>query len=418
MATFAPVRSAFNPTVPQNFTELGVPESLVLDLVLRRMLIEGYCSLQGLGRSLRLAVPVIDIVFKHMRSQQLVEVKGMTGNDYNFTLSAAGKQLAGERFQISQYAGACPVSLKDYHAATKVQAAKVHVDRSALRQAFVDLVVSDRMLDQLGPAIISQSSIFVYGPTGNGKTSLAERMLRVYHDAVLIPYAVEVDNQVISLYDPVVHTPLEHDETDLDQRWILCKRPCIVVGGELIPSMLELRLDEASGIYAAPLQMKANNGILIIDDFGRQLMSPRDLLNRWIVPLDRRVDYLTLRYGVKFQIPFETMVVFSTNLEPSDLADEAFLRRIHNKIYVEAVDPSSFDQIFSRVVQSRNIQAEPDSAEYLRRLCLREGRTELRACYPADICNILSSIGRYEGRGPIMTKPEMERAAALYFAKG
>jgi hypothetical protein len=418
MATFAPVRSAFNPNIPQSFAELGVSESLVLDLVLRRMLIEGYCSLQGLSRSLRLAVPIIDIVFKHMRSQQLIDVKGMTGNDYNFTLSVAGKQLAGERFQISQYAGACPVSLKDYHAATKVQSAKVHVDRAALRQAFSDLIVSDRMLDSLGPAIISQSSIFVYGPTGNGKTSLAERMLRVYHDAVLIPYAVEVDNQVISLYDPVVHTPLENDENELDARWILCKRPCIVVGGELIPSMLELRLDEASGIYAAPLQMKANNGILIIDDFGRQLMSPRDLLNRWIVPLDRRVDYLTLRYGVKFQIPFESMVVFSTNLEPSDLADEAFLRRIHNKIYVEAVDASSFDQIFVRVVQSRNIQAEPDSAEYLRRLCLREGRTELRACYPADICNILSSIGRYEGRGPIMTKSELERAAALYFAKG
>ncbi|HTS78382.1 MAG TPA: hypothetical protein VMG40_19390 [Bryobacteraceae bacterium] len=418
MATFAPVRSAFNPAIPQNFTELGVPQSLVLDLMLRRMLIEGYCSLQGLSRSLRLSIPVVDTVFKHMRSQQLVEVKGMTGNDYNFTLSAAGKQLAGERFEISQYAGACPVSLKEYHAATKVQAAKVHVDRSALRQAFSDLVVADRMLDQLGPAIISQSSIFVYGPTGNGKTSLAERMLRVYHDAVLIPYAVEVDNQVISLYDPVVHSPLENDEQDLDPRWILCKRPCIVVGGELIPSMLEMRLDEASGIYAAPLQMKANNGILIIDDFGRQLMSPRDLLNRWIVPLDRRVDYLTLRYGVKFQIPFETMVVFSTNLEPADLADEAFLRRIHNKIYVEAVDASAFDQIFGRVVQSRNIQTEPDSAEYLRKLCLREGRTELRACYPADICNILSAIGRYEGRGPIMTKSELERAAALYFAKG
>jgi len=418
MASFAPVRSAFNPGIPQNFAELGVSQSLVLDLVLRRMLIEGYTSLAGLSRSLRLAIPIIDIVFKHMRSQQLVEVKGMTGNDYNFSLSAGGKQLAGERFQISQYAGACPVSLKEYHAATKVQAAKVHVDRNALRQAFSDLVVTDRMLDQLGPAIISQSSIFVYGPTGNGKTSLAERMLRVYDDAVLIPYAVEVDNQVISLYDPVVHNPLENDEHDLDPRWLLCKRPCIVVGGELIPSMLELRLDEASGIYAAPLQMKANNGILIIDDFGRQLMSPRDLLNRWIVPLDRRVDYLTLRYGVKFQIPFETMVVFSTNLEPSDLADEAFLRRIHNKIYVEAVDAAAFDQIFSRVVQSRNIQAEPDSAEYLRKLCLREGRTELRACYPADICNILSAIGRYEGRGPIMTKGEMERAASLYFAKG
>jgi predicted ATPase with chaperone activity len=352
-----------------------------------------------------------------MRSQQLVEIKGMVGNDYNFTLSAAGKQLAGERFQVSQYAGACPVSLKEYHAATKAQAAKVLVDRRALRQAFSDLVVSDRMLDQLGPAIISQSSIFVYGPTGNGKTSLAERMLRVYQDAIMIPHAVEVDNQIISVYDPVVHHPLEMDDEDVDPRWLMCRRPCIIVGGELIPSMLELRLDESSGIYAAPLQMKANNGILLIDDFGRQLMSPRDLLNRWIVPLDRRVDYLTLRYGVKFQIPFELMVVFSTNLEPADLADEAFLRRIHNKIFVDAVDPVSFDQIFERVVKSRSIQAEPDSAEYLRKLCLREGRTELRACYPADICNILASIGKYEGRPPVMTKPELERATALYFAK-
>ncbi len=417
MATFAPVRSAFNPAQPQNFEQLGVPESLVMDLVVRRLLIEGYSSLHGLSHSLRLSVPIVDAVFKHMRGQQLVEVKGMTGNDYNFTLSSAGKQLAGERFQVSQYAGACPVSLREYYAATKAQSAKVQVDRRVLRQAFSDLVVSDRMLDQLGPAIISQNSIFVYGPTGNGKTSLAERMLRVYQDAILIPYAVEVDNQIISLYDPVVHHVLENDDPDLDQRWIMCKRPCIVTGGELIPSMLELRLDEASGIYAAPLQMKANNGILLIDDFGRQLMSPRDLLNRWIVPLDRRVDYLTLRYGVKFQIPFELMVVFSTNLEPSDLADEAFLRRIHNKIYVEAVDPASFDQIFARVVQARGLQSEPDSAEYLRKLCLREGRTELRACYPSDICNILHSIGRYEGRAPIMTKAEMERAAALYFAK-
>src|SRR5579863_6336691 len=302
MATFAPVRAAFNPAIPQNLNDLGISESLVLDLVLRRMLIEGYSSLQGLSRSLRLSVPIIDLVFKHMRSQQLVEIKGMSGNDYNFTLSADGKRLAGERFQVSQYAGACPVSLNEYQAATKVQAAKVQVDRKTLRNAFSDLIVSDRMLDQLGPAIISQNSIFVYGPTGNGKTSLAERMLRVYQDAILIPYAVEVDSQIISLYDPVVHQPLEHEDEDADQRWILCKRPCIVVGGELIPSMLELRLDEASGIYAAPLQMKANNGILIIDDFGRQLMSPRDLLNRWIVPLDRRVDYLTLRYGVKFQI--------------------------------------------------------------------------------------------------------------------
>jgi len=417
-ATLAPANTTFSPSVPQTFEELGISQSLVLDLVVRRLMLEGFSNLQSLSNTLKLAVPVLNTVFNHMRQLQLVEVKGMIGNDYNFTLSQAGKQLASERFQISQYAGAAPVSLKDYHSATKAQAAQVRIDRKILRSAFSDLVVTDQLLDQLGPALISQNSIFVYGPTGNGKTSLAERMLRVYQDAVLMPYAVEVDNQVISLYDPVVHQKLDLDDPDVDPRWVRCRRPCIVVGGELIPSMLELRLDESSGIYAAPLQMKANNGIFIIDDFGRQLMSPRDLLNRWIVPLDRRVDYLMLRYGVKFQIPFELMVVFSTNLEPSDLADEAFLRRIHNKIFVDAVDDKAFDQIFHRVVTGFSIPCEPDSSEYLRKLCLREGRTELRACYPADICNILTSIGKYEGRPPFMSKSELERATALYFAKG
>jgi hypothetical protein len=417
-ATLIASRASFAPSIPQTIEELGISQSLVLDLMLRRLLLEGFSSLQGLSKKLRLSLPILGQVFQHMRQQQLVEVKGMSGNDYNFTLSGSGKLLASERFQVTQYAGAAPVSLTDYHNATKSQAARVQVDRKILRSAFSDLVVPDHLLDQLGPALISQNSIFVYGPTGNGKTSLAERMLRVYSDGVLMPHAVEVDGQIISLYDPVVHHQLEMDDPDVDPRWVRCKRPCIVVGGELIPSMLELRLDEASGIYAAPLQMKANNGIFIIDDFGRQLMSPRDLLNRWIVPLDRRVDYLTLRYGVKFQIPFELMVVFSTNLEPSDLADEAFLRRIHNKIFVAAVDEKSFDQIFTRVVGGYNIPYEPDSADYLRKLCLREGRTELRACYPADICNILLSIGKYESRPARMTKPELERAAALYFAKG
>ncbi len=415
--TLAKFQTDFAPKVPQTMEDLGIPQSLVVDLVLRRLLLEGFSNLQTLAVKLRLSTAILNSVFQHMRQQQLVEVKGMIGNDYNFVLSAAGKVLASERFQVTQYAGAAPVSLKDYHIATKAQAAHVKVDRISLRSAFSDLVINDSMLDQLGPALISQNSIFIYGPTGNGKTSLAERMLRVYEDAVLLPYAVEVDGQVISLYDPVVHHALDMEDADVDPRWVFCRRPCIVVGGELVPSMLELRLDETSGIYAAPMQMKSNNGILIIDDFGRQLMSPRDLLNRWIVPLDRRVDYLMLRYGVKFQIPFELLVVFSTNLDPSDLADEAFLRRIHNKIFVDAVDADSFDQIFSRVITSKRIPTEPDSAAYLRNLCLRDGRTELRACYPADICNILTSIGKYEGRAPRMTKSDMERATALYFAR-
>ena len=419
MFNFQSVQSAFAPAVPQTYEELGIQSTIVLDLMLRRMLMDGFSTLQRLSQCLKLSMPVIDTCFRHMRQQQLVEVKGMVGNDYQFTLSQAGKQLASERFQVNQYAGPAPVSLKDYHNATQVQAARVDIDQQILKANFSDLVVSDQLLDQLGPALISQSSVFIYGPSGNGKTSIAERMLRVYNDAILIPYAIEVDGQIILMYDPVVHTTInEESDSNIDARWILCRRPCIVVGGELIPSMLELRLDESSGLYAAPMQMKANNGIFIIDDFGRQLMSPRDLLNRWIVPLDRKVDYLTLRYGVKFQVPFELMVVFSTNLDPSDLADEAFLRRIHNKIYVEAVDANSFDQIFQRVMQGRRLQTDHDSSEFLRQLCLREGRTELRACYPSDIANIIVSIGKYEGRPPLITKSNLERAANLYFAKG
>ncbi len=417
MSTLAAPRSSFAPVIPQSFDELGIPQSLVIDLFLRRTMIEGFSTLESLSKALRVSVAIVDQVFRQLRQQQIVEVKGMIGNDYQFVLTQAGKQMAADRFQISQYAGACPVSLRDYAAATKRQTARVQIDRRSLRAAFSDLVVPDRLLDQIGPALISQNSIFLYGPSGNGKTSIAERMLRVYQDAVFIPYAVEVDNQIISLYDPVVHHKVELEDPDIDPRWVLCRRPCIVVGGELIPSMLELRLDESSGIYAAPLQMKANNGIFIIDDFGRQLMSPRDLLNRWIVPLDRRVDYLTLRYGVKFQIPFELMVVFSTNLDPSDLADEAFLRRIQNKIEIEPVQAQVFDMIFQRVMSTRNVPADYDSAEYLRKLCLSEGRTQLRACYPLDILNIITSICQYENRPVQVTKAELERAVHLYFAR-
>ncbi len=410
-------RPAFYPSVPEKIEDVGISESLMLDLMVRRLSLEGTSNLAGLSEKLKLSYPVVDHLFRTMRQHHLVEVKGMMGNDYWITLSGAGRSLATERLQVSKYAGAAPVSLGDYASAVKEQAAEVDISRKALRQALSDLVVTDQILDKLGPAVISQTSIFLYGPTGNGKTSLAERLLRVYQDTILMPYAVEVDGQVITLFDPVVHQRVETEDEEVDPRWLTVKRPYIMVGGELVPSMLELRVDEASGIYSAPLQMKANNGIFLIDDFGRQLISPRDLLNRWIVPLDRRVDYLSLQYGVKFQIPFEVMVVFATNLDPNDLADEAFLRRIHNKIYIEPVHPQTFDEIFRRVAAKRNIALDVDSCENLRKMCLSDGRTELRACYPLDIVNILTSIGRYEKRHITVTKEDIHRAAGMYFAR-
>jgi hypothetical protein len=415
MVSFA--TPVYCPPPPETIEATGIPQSLITDLVLRRTYNSGISSLQSLGLALKLSPMVLETVFRELRQQLLVEVKGMVGNDYSFTLTEKGRSLAVDRFRISHYAGAAPVSLKQYARLVKAQAAKVKIDRKTLRQAFSDLVLSDRLLDQLGPAIISQNSIFLYGPTGSGKTSLSERMLRVYQDAVVLPHAIEVDGQIIQLLDPVVHEPLQVESADIDPRWVVCRRPCVIAGGELVQSMLDLRLDEATGVYAAPLQMKANNGVLVIDDFGRQLIPPRELLNRWIVPLDRRVDYLALRYGVKFQIPFEVLVVFATNLQPSDLADEAFLRRLQNKIFVEAVDAGLFDEIFRRVMAARGVPCDSDGAEYLRSLCASHGHPELRACFPADICQILVAISLYESRPPRGSHEDLERAASLYFAQ-
>ena len=233
----------------------------------------------------------------------------MVANDYELTLSQAGRKLAQDRYSISQYVGAVPVSLTAYQQAVRKQTQRQKVGREQLREVFHDLVLEDSMLDRLGPAIVSNSQIFLYGPTGNGKTSIAERLVRVYTDSVYVPYALEVQGQIANIFDTVVHKPLDPEENS-DRRWIRCNRPCIAVGGEMVKEMLELRYEETLGYYTAPLQMKANNGMFIIDDFGRQMMNPRDLLNRWVVPLDRRLDFLSLRTGVTFPVPFETLVVF------------------------------------------------------------------------------------------------------------
>ena len=293
----------------------------------------------------------------------------------------------------------------------------MRLSRISLREAFSDLVLTDDLLDQLGPSLIGHQSLFLYGGTGNGKTSIAERILRIYTDTVLVPYCVEVDGHIITLFDPVVHQAAPSNDELLDPRWAVCKRPCITVGGELSSTMLELQLDESTRCFIAPFQMKANNGILIIDDFGRQTVTPRELLNRWVVPLDRRVDYLTLSSGMKFQVPFEVMVVFSTNMNPHELADEAFLRRIQTKVLVENVSASVFDQIFHRVTQSHSVPCEPGSAEYLRQRVAATGNKFLRACYPNDIYRLVKAISEYEGRAVRMTRANIDRAVGLYFAQ-
>jgi predicted ATPase with chaperone activity len=406
------------PSIPDKLEDLGIPRSVIADLILRYLWLHGSGTLVSLHETLKLSFPLLENMFHAFRQQQLLEVKGMTGNDYSFTLTQQGRNLASGRNEVCQYVGPAPVSIQDYVRVVKAQAAKIRLSRESLRRAFDDLVMPDGLLDALGPSLIGHQSLFLYGGTGNGKTSIAERILRIYHDAVVVPYAVEVDGHIITLFDPVVHRQIPFHDDQMDPRWVVCERPCITVGGELSREMLELQLDESTRVFISPCQMKANNGILVIDDFGRQMLAPRDLLNRWIVPLDRRVDYLTLASGMKFQVPFECMVVFSTNLDPHDLADEAFLRRIQTKVLVENVSDEVFDKIFHRVVQAHQAPAEPGCAEYLRERCRECGASKhLRACYPMDAYKLIKAISEYEGRPVRITKANIDRAVSLYFAK-
>jgi hypothetical protein len=417
MTAAGPLPATTRPSIPDRLEDLGIQRSLVSDLILRYLWLHGSGTLTDLNATLKVSFPVLEAMFHQFRQQQLLEVKGMVGNDYAFSLTNSGRALATARNEVCQYVGPAPVSLEQYHAVVKSQAAQIKLNREMLRRAFQDLVLPDNLLDQLGPSLIGHQSLFLYGGTGNGKTSIAERILRIYKDTVLVPYAVEVDGHIITLYDPVVHRAVPDSDDLLDPRWVVCERPCITVGGELSAAMLELRLDDATHVFISPCQMKANNGILIVDDFGRQVLSPRELLNRWIVPLDRRVDYLTLASGMKFQVPFELMAVFSTNLDPKDLADEAFLRRIQTKVLVEDVTGEIFDQIFQRVAQANQAPVEPGCAQYLREQCLAHGAKSLRACYPMDIFKLVKAISEYEGRPVRLTKANIDRAVALYFAK-
>ena len=327
------------PTIPDRIEDLGISRSLVTDLILRYLWLHGSATLADLNDRLKLSFGVLESMFHQFRQQHLLEVKGMVGNDYMFSLTSAGREQATSRNDVCQYVGPAPVSLQQYHQVVKAQAAKIKLSRESLRQAFHDLVLPDKLLDQSGPSLIGHQSLFLYGGTGNGKTSIAERILRVYRDTVLVPYAVEVDGHIVILFDPVVHRTAP--------RTIPCsiRAGCAASGlasrwaENWWPPCWSCKSMSPRGSYISPCQMKANNGILIVDDFGRQVLKPRELLNRWVVPLDRRVDYLTLASGMKFQVPFELMVVFSTNLNPHDLADEAFLRRIQTKVLVENVDP-------------------------------------------------------------------------------
>ncbi len=405
---------AWRPPSPRTLDQVDISESRLIDLAVRHISLRGVVSIQLLASLMKLTVELAEAVFRRLSDQTYIEVKRMSGDDYIFSLSPAGRKLAAERALSSRYAGPAPVSLKAWSEAVRAQVSQVRITREKLRRAFGDIVVGDHLLDALGPALISRGAIFLYGPSGTGKTTISERLTRVYEDAVVVPWAIEVDGQIITMVDPAVHEQVEFPHLDIDPRWLICRRPFVSVGGELVNSMLDLQKDETTGAFAAPLQMKANNGMLLIDDFGRQMMSPRDLLNRWIVPLDRRVDFLSFGSSGKFDVPFELQVVFSTNLAPNELADEAFLRRIPNKILIEAVDADTFDTILHLTAAALNMEFEDGGEVALREMCLRHS-PDLRPCFPRDICQAIRAISIYENQSGMISREEIERAATMYF---
>ncbi len=403
---------------PVSIAEVGLRQTVLEDLALKTLYLSGPFSVLELSKLTRLSFEVASELLKRLRTEQLCQVTGLSGQIPDLAITSQGRTRAQELLAQSQYMGPAPVPLASYVAQVKKQTVEdVEVRPDDVHRAFAHLVLDDDTLWQLGTALNSGAAIFLYGPSGVGKTTIAETLSRVLaEDAVWLPYAVEIDGQIITVYDPTVHKRLEKLEPQgHDERWVLCQRPSILVGGELTIEMLDLQYNPATKFYSGPVQMKANNGVLIIDDFGRQRVRPDDLLNRWVVPLDRRIDFLTLAGGRKIEIPFEMLVVFASNLDPNQLMDAAFLRRIQTKIHIGAVTDEEFCEIFRRVAVERGIQTENGVAVDLIRFIKDTLKQELRSCYPRDIVNQICWAAKYEGIEPQLNHRNLIRAVESYF---
>jgi SpoVK/Ycf46/Vps4 family AAA+-type ATPase len=326
----------------------------------------------------------------------------------------------------SHYVGVAPVPLsqyRDYMEAYRLAMPRT-VTRDRVRDAFSHLVISQKVLDQVGPAVAAGHSMFVYGPPGNGKTVIAQAIRNLQDGEIAIPYALDVEGQVIKFYDPVNHERLDEEPgANLgltlghrrDARWVRCRRPMVMVGGELTLEALDLAYSSSMGFYTAPVQALANGGVLVIDDFGRQHCSPRDLLNRWIVPLESRVDFLTLQTGQKFDLPFMVLVVFATNIKPAELVDEAFLRRIHYKVFCESPTRADFTRIFENFCRDRSLTYDPSLVEHLLTGYFRPRGIQMRGCHPRDLIEQALAHAEYVGEPPRLTPELLEAACAGYF---
>jgi hypothetical protein len=402
---------------PQTIGDTGINRTVLEELALKVLFLNGEMSVADLAQRMCLSLAVAEELFQFFRREQLCEVKGMIRGTHVIVASTAGKERAAASFAFSHYSGPAPVSLADYTARVAGQSVqRTTVKPEDLKRAFETLVLDDDLLRRLGTAVISGTSVFLYGPPGSGKTSLATNIPAIYDDFVLIPHAIEVAGQIISIYDVGVHFAVDGPmPDDWDRRWVLCRRPRVVAGGEFASEMLDLQFNANSRHFTAPLQLKANNGVLVLDDFGRQRIRSDELLNRWMTPLDRRVDYLTLPGGKKFEVPFDVLVVFSTNIDPRTLADEAFLRRIPNKIHVEYATPAQFAKILKRACAARMIPYDENLAEYAVDFITNTMKQPLSQSYAGDIANQVLWSANYLGVEPRLTRSTFEQACHNYF---
>jgi len=422
------------PPVPITTADTGLAPGLISDLILKALYSLGARSGDNLRTFIRLPFGILDEQLVDLQQRRLIEVRegGQSRVTYTFDLTGEGRARAREAMDVNGYVGPAPVPLVQYGRWVESQTVRgVRVTEETIRQGFSHLVFDDAFLDQLGPAINSGLSLFLYGHAGNGKTTIAEAISRMLGGHVYLPWSLEVEGQIIVLYDPVYHDVVEavgtseydplsdsqifHEGQAHDNRYAVIRRPVVFVGGELTLEMLELQYDEHTRIYQAPPHVKASGGVFIIDDFGRQLVRPRDLLNRWMVPLEKRIDYLALRNGYKFPIPFDCLVIFSTNLNPLELVDEAFLRRIRYKIMVESPNRAQYEEIFQRCCDANGILYETTRVEHVYKQFYERLRMAPRGCHPRDIVDTVCNVAKYENVQPSLSIELLDRACRSYF---